>query len=79
VAADLPAARAEFDADMLAWYTPDDPADLARAILAVVDDPAGREAAAARAAGRARELAWDAEAPRYVALVEELVRDPLSS
>ena len=56
VAADLPAARAEFEADMLAWYAPDDPADLARAILRVVDDPAWRAAVADRAAARAREL-----------------------
>lgn len=79
VAADLSSARAEFDADMLAWYAPDDPADLARAMLRVVDDPAWRVATAARAAARARELAWDAEAPRYLALIEELARDRLSS
>ena len=79
VAADLPAARAEFDGDTLAWYEPDDPADLARAILRVVDEPAWRAAAAARAAARARELAWDGEAPRYLALVEELARDRVSS
>ncbi|HSW43542.1 MAG TPA: glycosyltransferase family 4 protein [Patescibacteria group bacterium] len=79
VAADLPAARAEFAADMLAWYTPDDPDDLARAILRVVDDPAWRAAAARRAAARARDLAWDGEAPRYVAIVEELARDRVSS
>jgi glycosyltransferase involved in cell wall biosynthesis len=79
VAADLPSARAEFDGDMLAWYAPDDPADLARAILRVVDEPAWRTAAAARATVRARELAWDGEAPRYVALVEELAHNRVSS
>lgn len=79
VAADLPAAKAEFDADMLAWYTPDDPADLARAILKVVDEGAWREGAIVRASARARELSWDNEAPRYVALVEELARDRVSS
>jgi glycosyltransferase involved in cell wall biosynthesis len=79
VAADLPAARAEFAGDALAWYAPDDPADLARAILWIVDEPAWRAAATARAAARARELAWDGEAPRYVALVEELARDRVSS
>jgi len=79
VAANLPAARAEFDADTLAWYEPDDPADLARAILRAVDDPAWRAAAVAGAAARARELAWDGEAPRYLALVEELTRDRVSS
>lgn len=79
VAADLPAARAEFDADMLAWYTPDDVADLARAIAHVADDAAWRERAIGRAAAQARELAWDGEAPRYLALVEELARDRVSS
>ena len=79
VAADLPAARAEFDGDVLAWYQPDDPADLARAILRTLDEPAWRAAAAVRAAARARELAWDGEAPRYLALVEELARDRVSS
>ena len=79
VAADLPAARAEFEGDVLAWYEPDDPADLARAILRTLDEPDWRAAAAAGAAARARELAWDGEAPRYLALVEELARDRVSS
>ncbi len=79
VAADLPTARAEFEADMLAWYTPDDVTDLARAIAHVADDAAWRSGAIGRAASRARELAWDGEAPRYVALVEELARDRVSS
>jgi glycosyltransferase involved in cell wall biosynthesis len=79
VAADLPTARAEFDGDVLAWYAPDDPADLARAILRILDDPAWRAVATARAAARARELAWDGEAPHYLALVEELARDRVSS
>jgi glycosyltransferase involved in cell wall biosynthesis len=79
VAADLPAARAEFEGDVLAWYEPDDPADLARAILRTLDEPAWRAAVSARAADRARELAWDGEAPRYLALVEELARDRVSS
>jgi glycosyltransferase involved in cell wall biosynthesis len=79
VAADLPAARAEFDADMLSWYAPDDPSDLARAIRKVLDDAAWRADAVVRAQQRARELSWDAEAPRYVALVESLARDRVSS
>jgi glycosyltransferase involved in cell wall biosynthesis len=79
VAADLPAARAEFDADMLAWYAPDDPEDLARAILRVVDDAVWRDAASTQASVRARELSWDVEAPRYLGLVEELAGDRVSS
>lgn len=72
VAADLPAARDHFDADMLAWYEPGDAASLAAAILRLVDDPVGRDAGAVAAAGRARELSWDREAPAYVALVDEV-------
>jgi glycosyltransferase involved in cell wall biosynthesis len=72
VAADLPAAREHFEADMLAWYAPGDARSLARAILQLVDTPAARDAAAARAAERARELSWDREAPAYVALVEDV-------
>jgi glycosyltransferase involved in cell wall biosynthesis len=79
VAADLPAARAEFGADMLSWYAPDDPTDLARAIGKVLDDAAWRADAVVRAQLRARQLSWDAEAPRYVALVESLARDRVSS
>jgi glycosyltransferase involved in cell wall biosynthesis len=79
VAADLPAARAEFAGDILAWYAPDDPADLARAIVRVVDEPAWRESAVPAAAALARDLSWDAEASHYLALVEGLARDRVSS
>ena len=78
VAADLPAARAEFDADMLAWYAPDDPADLARAILRVVDDAAWRAAVAARRNARARARLGRRGAA-LCRLVEELARDRVSS
>ena len=74
IAADLPAARKHFDADTIAWYESGNPASMAAAILRLVDDPTAREAAAARAAERARELSWDHEAPAYVELVEEVAR-----
>jgi len=74
VAADLPAARQHFDADMLAWYTSGDPASLADALLRLVDDPVARDHAVERAAVRARELSWDAEASAYAALVAEVAR-----
>ncbi len=79
VAADLPAARAEFDDEMLAWYAPDDVVDLARAIAKVADDATWREMAVRSAGARARELSWDGEAPRYLGMVEELARDRVSS
>jgi glycosyltransferase involved in cell wall biosynthesis len=74
VAADLPAARDHFDPEMLSWYEPGDDASLAAAILRLVDEPDAREAGAAAAADRARELSWDREAPAYVALVESVAR-----
>lgn len=77
VAADLPAARQHFDPEMLSWYASGDPDSLASAILRLVDDIEFRETAARSAAGRARELSWDNEAPAYVALVESVAgRDP---
>jgi glycosyltransferase involved in cell wall biosynthesis len=72
VAADLPAAREHFDPDMLAWYRSGDPRSLAEAVLTLVDDPEARERAVARAAIRARQLSWDAEAPAYAQLVDEV-------
>ena len=74
VAADLPAARQHFDPPMLSWYEPGDAASLAAAILRLVDDAGAREAGAAAAGGRARELSWDREAPAYVALIESVAR-----
>jgi glycosyltransferase involved in cell wall biosynthesis len=75
VAADLPAARHYFPGEELAWYTPDDPASLAAAILRIVDDAPARDAAVARASVTARSLAWDREATAYVALVQALLHD----
>jgi glycosyltransferase involved in cell wall biosynthesis len=79
VAAEMPAARAEFDDAMLSWYRPDDPADLARAIEKVVDDPAWRERALPLARERATLLSWDSEAPRYLAMIESLATGGISS
>jgi len=72
VAAEMPAARAEFDEEMLAWYRPDDPADMARAIEKIVNEPAWRDRAVGLARERATSLAWDSEAPHYVAMIEAL-------
>ena len=79
VAADMPTARFYFPGEDLAWYAPDDPASLAAAILRIVDDAPARDAAVARARLTARGLAWDREAPAYVALVESLLRDRSST
>jgi glycosyltransferase involved in cell wall biosynthesis len=75
----MPTARFYFPGEDLAWYTPDDPASLAAAILRIVDDAPARDATVARAMLTARGLAWDREAPAYVALVEALLRDRSST
>lgn len=72
VASRLPMVVATFGDDVVT-YEPGDPADLARAIRSIVDDPARRNGLVARARERVRELAWDVEAQRYVELVERLV------
>ena len=79
VAADMPTARFYFPGEDLAWYAPDDPASLAAAILRIVDDAPARHAGVVRAMLTARGLAWDREAPAYVALVESLLRDRSST
>jgi glycosyltransferase involved in cell wall biosynthesis len=54
-------------------YEPGDSADLAAAILRIVDDAAGRQATVARAADRVRELAWETESRHYLGIVETLL------
>lgn len=74
VASRLPTVDRYFAPDTIATYEPGDPAALADAVLALVEDDPGREARVARTHARAAELGWDREAARYVALVERLVR-----
>lgn len=69
VAADMAAARQQFDPPMLSWYEPGDAESMAAAILRLVDDPAARDEGARLAAERARELSWDRESGSYVGIV----------
>jgi glycosyltransferase involved in cell wall biosynthesis len=71
VASRLPMVQRIFGDDVLT-YAPGDPDDLADALLRLVDDPGAREARVGRALERVRGLAWEREAPRYLALVESL-------
>jgi glycosyltransferase involved in cell wall biosynthesis len=75
VASALPTVARYFGPGTVAGYEPGDPDDLARAVLELVDDVAGRTARVARTADRVRELGWDREAARYVTLVDRLVGD----
>jgi glycosyltransferase involved in cell wall biosynthesis len=75
VASRLPMVGRTFGEGTVTPYMPGDAADLAAAILALVDDPADREARI-EATGRIVEaLAWEHESRRYLALVERLAHD----
>jgi glycosyltransferase involved in cell wall biosynthesis len=55
-------------------YDPGDPEDLARTVEHLVDDAPAREDARTQAGQIVRELAWERESERYVALVDRLAR-----
>ena len=73
VASRLPMVAATFPAGTVASYEPGDAPGMADAIIAWVDDPLAREAAVARTQDVVRDAAWEREAERYVAIVEELI------
>jgi glycosyltransferase involved in cell wall biosynthesis len=79
VATRLPLVERIFGEGTVRTYEPGDAADLARAILELVDDPAAREAAVTATATRIAGLSWEREAARYLAVVEALAPDGLSS
>jgi glycosyltransferase involved in cell wall biosynthesis len=74
VASRLPMVERTFPAGTVATYTPGDPAAMADAVLAFVDDPIAREAAVARTAKIVRAGSWEHEAKGYLTLVERLIR-----
>ena len=73
VASRLPMVERTFGDDVVA-YAPGDADDLAGALLRLVDEPDAREARVWRALERVRGLAWEREAPHYLALVDGLAR-----
>jgi glycosyltransferase involved in cell wall biosynthesis len=75
VASRLPMVERTFGDDVLT-YTPGDADDLAAALLRLVDEPDEREARLGRALQRVRELGWERESARYLALVDRLARPP---
>ena len=79
VASRLPLVEATFEPGSVPTYVPGDPDSLANAILAVIDDPAGREVAVRRTRARIGELSWDRESDKHWALVERLAADGISS
>lgn len=79
VATRLPLVERTFGDDTVSTYEPGDAADLARVVLGLVDEPSARQERVARTAARIAELAWEREVGRYLAIVEALAPDGLSS
>jgi glycosyltransferase involved in cell wall biosynthesis len=75
VAANLPIVRDTFGSDGLTWYRSGDADDLADAIGKLVDASSDRKRRVAIAISRVRELSWERESERYVALIEGLAVD----
>jgi glycosyltransferase involved in cell wall biosynthesis len=67
------AALPETGGDAAQYFEPLDEADIAQAILAVVDDPARSSELIARGDARARELSWTRTAAETVAVYRELL------
>ena len=65
--------EAYFDDDCFAWFESDDPADLARSIRRVHDDPALGPALVERAAERNAGYRWERQRERYQQVVRGLL------
>ncbi len=74
VASRLPTVERYFGPDALCYFEPGDPISLAGTLRRLVDEPERRAAAVIAAGQRVRELSWEREAARYVALVRELAQ-----
>jgi glycosyltransferase involved in cell wall biosynthesis len=72
VATRLPLVEATFAPGTVSTYPAGDPAAMAAAIEAILDDDAGRAGAVARTLEVVRGSSWEAQAPAFVALVERL-------
>lgn len=73
VATRLPLVEATFPAGTVTTYAAADPASLATAILAIVDDAAGRASAVERTLAIVRGSSWEVQSEAYIALVERLL------
>ncbi|MBI2776428.1 MAG: glycosyltransferase [Chloroflexi bacterium] len=75
VATRLPLVAATFPAGTVATYAPGDVEDFAARILEFVDDAPARDRAVAGTAALVAGMAWEHDAPAYLALLEGLARD----
>jgi glycosyltransferase involved in cell wall biosynthesis len=73
VASALPTVARYFGPETVATYRPGDAEDLARVLLLLVDEPDARAARVAATSARARDLDWEGESRRYLAVVDRLV------
>ena len=74
VASKLPLVERTFPDGTVARYEPGDADGMARAIVALADDPIGRAEAVDATLDVVRDAAWEREAERYAALVSRLSR-----
>lgn len=79
VATRLPLVERTFGPDAMAVYEPGDADDLASTILGLVDDPGERERRVATTSRIVTGLAWERTSRDYLALIEALAVDGLSS
>ncbi len=79
VATRLPMVEATFPAGTVVMYDAGSAESMADGILALVDHAANRETRVAATDTVVRSLSWERESLRYLALVEGLARDGLSS
>jgi glycosyltransferase involved in cell wall biosynthesis len=70
--AGLPTLREHFADDEVFFFTPGDSEALAAALRAIAREPDAARARAAAARRRARAYAWEANAARYVRLLDDL-------
>ena len=74
VAADIPVFR-EIAADAAFYADPHDPAQLAGAMAAALQDPAARETLVKRGRERLREFTWDRTANRLITLFQDVLAE----
>jgi glycosyltransferase involved in cell wall biosynthesis len=74
--AGLPTLREHFSDDEVLFFTPGDSEALAAALHAIASDSDAALARAAAARRRARAYAWDANAARYLRLLDDLAQRP---
>jgi glycosyltransferase involved in cell wall biosynthesis len=74
VASRLPLVKRSFPDGTVASYEPSDADGMARAIVALADDPFGRAAAIDGSQAVVRDAAWEREAERYARIVDGLAR-----